>query len=52
MFAGAGGGSLKVLQKAGIPEIKGYAAMPVSGKFLVCQVAPPPKKKNLQSCPI
>lgn len=37
VFAGAGGGSLKVLQKAGIPEIKGYAAMPVSGKFLVCQ---------------
>ena len=39
VFAGAGGGSLKVLQRAGIPEIEGYAGMPVSGKFLVCQKA-------------
>ena len=37
VFAGAGGGSLRILQKAGIPEIAGYAGMPVSGKFLVCQ---------------
>lgn len=37
VFAGAGGGSLRILQKAGIPEIRGYAGMPVSGKFLVCQ---------------
>ena len=37
VFAGGGGGSLKLLQKAGIPEIRGYAGMPVSGKFLVCQ---------------
>jgi len=37
VFAGAGGGTLKVLQKAGIPEVVGYAGMPVSGKFLVCQ---------------
>ena len=37
VFAGAGGGSLRILQRAGIPEIAGYAGMPVSGKFLVCQ---------------
>ena len=37
VFAGAGGGSLRILQKAKIPEIDGYAGMPVSGKFLVCQ---------------
>ena len=37
VFAGCGGGSLRLLQKAGIPEISGYAGMPVSGKFLVCQ---------------
>lgn len=37
VFAGAGGGSLRILQKAGIAEIAGYAGMPVSGKFLVCQ---------------
>eukprot|EP01052_Picozoa_sp_SAG31_P000488 SAG31_NODE_14_length_37953_cov_109.719660_22_plen_130_part_00 len=39
IFAGAGAGSLKVLQQAGLPEVQGYAAMPVSGKFLVCQVS-------------
>merc|ERR1719321_207937 len=37
VFAGAGGGTLRVLQKAGLPEVRGYAGMPVSGKFLVCQ---------------
>lgn len=37
VFAGAGGGALKVLQMSGIPEVQGYAGMPVSGKFLVCQ---------------
>lgn len=37
VFAGAGGGSLRILQMAGIPEIRGYGGMPVSGKFLVCQ---------------
>jgi len=37
VFAGAGGGTLKVLQKANMPEVHGYAGMPVSGKFLVCQ---------------
>jgi len=37
VFAGAGGGTLRVLQMAGLPEVRGYAGMPVSGKFLVCQ---------------
>ncbi|HRQ00433.1 MAG TPA: malate:quinone oxidoreductase [Terrimesophilobacter sp.] len=33
VFVGAGGGALKLLQKSGIPEAKGYGGFPVSGKF-------------------
>lgn len=36
VFLGAGGGALKLLQKSGIPESKGYAGFPVSGQWLVC----------------
>lgn len=35
VFIGAGGASLKLLQKAGIPEARGYAGFPVGGRFLV-----------------
>ena len=34
VFVGAGGYSLKLLQKSGIPEIDGYGTFPVSGHFL------------------
>ncbi len=34
VFVGAGGGALRLLQKSGIPESKGYGGFPVSGKFL------------------
>jgi len=34
VFVGAGGWALKLLQKAGIPEIQGYGTFPVSGHFL------------------
>ncbi len=34
VFVGAGGAALPLLQKAGIPEAKGYGGFPVSGKFL------------------
>ena len=34
VFVGAGGGALKLLQKSGIPEIRGYGGFPVSGQFL------------------
>ena len=34
VFVGAGGYALRLLQKAGIPEVKGYGGFPVSGKFL------------------
>lgn len=34
VFVGAGGYALKLLQKAGIPEIRGYGTFPVSGHFL------------------
>ena len=37
VFIGSGGGSLHLLQKAGIPEGKGIGGFPVSGIFLVCQ---------------
>ena len=36
VFIGAGGGSLPLLQKSGIPEGNGYAGFPVSGIWLRC----------------
>src|SRR5262249_43229842 len=36
VFIGAGGGSLPLLQKSGIPEGRGYAGVPVSGEWLRC----------------
>ncbi|WP_263356770.1 malate dehydrogenase (quinone) [Acidicapsa ligni] len=36
VFIGAGGGSLNLLQKSGIPEGDGYAGFPVSGIWLRC----------------
>jgi malate dehydrogenase (quinone) len=33
VFVGAGGGALSLLQKAGIPEAKGFGGFPVSGEF-------------------
>ncbi|ELK47826.1 malate:quinone oxidoreductase [Halobacillus sp. ACCC02827] len=37
VFLGAGGGSLHLLQKSGIPEGKGIGGFPVGGQFLVCK---------------
>ena len=34
VFVGAGGGALNLLQKARIPEIRGYGGFPISGEFL------------------
>lgn len=36
IFIGAGGGSISLLQKTGIPESKHIGGFPVSGLFLVC----------------
>lgn len=36
VFIGAGGASLTLLQKSGIPEVKGYGGFPVSGQWLIC----------------
>jgi malate dehydrogenase (quinone) len=36
VFIGAGGGSLPLLLKSGIPEAKGYGGFPVSGQWLKC----------------
>jgi malate dehydrogenase (quinone) len=37
VFIGAGGASLRLLQKSGIPESKNYAGFPVGGQFLVTE---------------
>lgn len=36
VFIGAGGYSLSLLEKSGIPEARGYGAFPVSGQWLRC----------------
>lgn len=36
VFLGGGGGALKLLQKSGIPEGRGYGGFPVSGQWLAC----------------
>jgi malate dehydrogenase (quinone) len=36
VFVGAGGGSLPLLQKSGIPESKGLGGFPIGGQWLVC----------------
>lgn len=36
VFIGAGGGSLLLLQKAGVSEIEGYGGFPIGGQWLVC----------------
>jgi malate dehydrogenase (quinone) len=37
IFVGAGGGSLQLLQKSGIPESKGLGGFPIGGQWLVCE---------------
>lgn len=39
VFIGAGGASLPLLQKSGIPEARGYGGFPVSGIWLRCDNA-------------
>lgn len=46
VFIGAGGGSLSLLQKTGIPESKHIGGFPVSGEFLVCSNPEVVKKHN------
>ncbi|MCX2452213.1 malate:quinone oxidoreductase [Pedobacter sp. PLR] len=36
VFIGAGGGSMPLLEKSGIPEGKGFGGFPVSGQWLKC----------------
>jgi malate dehydrogenase (quinone) len=36
VFVGAGGGSLLLLQKAGVAESRGLGAFPIGGQWLVC----------------
>ena len=35
VFIGAGGGSLPLLQKSGIPEAKGFGGFPIGGQWLI-----------------
>jgi len=37
VFIGAGGGSLPLLQKSGIPEAKGFGGFPIGGQWLVSE---------------
>lgn len=37
VFVGAGGGSLHLLQKSGIPEARGLGGFPIGGQWLVCE---------------
>ncbi|WP_293055147.1 malate dehydrogenase (quinone) [Mycobacterium sp.] len=34
VFVGAGGQTLRLLQKAGIPEVRGFGGFPIGGRFL------------------
>ena len=36
VFVGAGGGSLPLLQRAGLPEARGLGGFPIGGQWLVC----------------
>lgn len=36
IFVGAGGGSILLLQKAGLPEARGLGGFPIGGEWLVC----------------
>lgn len=36
VFVGAGGGSLPLLQRSGIPEAQGLGGFPIGGQWLVC----------------
>ena len=46
LFIGAGGATLTLLQKSGIPEAKGYGGFPVSGQFLMCETPEVVNKHN------
>src|SRR5262249_58983157 len=48
VFIGAGGGSLPLLQKSGIPEGRGYAGFPVSGEWLRCHESQASSRHNAQ----
>jgi len=37
VFVGAGGGSLRLLQKSGIAESRGLGGFPIGGQWLVCE---------------
>ena len=37
VFIGAGGGSLPLLQRAGVDEIRGYGGFPIGGQWLICE---------------
>lgn len=36
VFVGAGGGSLRLLQSTGLPEVRGLGGFPIGGQWLVC----------------
>lgn len=38
VFVGAGGATLGLLQRAGVPEVRGFAGFPIGGRFLRCDM--------------
>ena len=48
VFIGAGGGSLPLLQRSGIPEGKGFGGFPVSGIWLRCDADPVVKQHTVK----
>lgn len=46
VFIGAGGGTLPLLQKSGIPEARGYGGFPVGGIWLRCDNAAVAERHN------
>jgi malate dehydrogenase (quinone) len=51
VFIGAGGGSLHLLQKSGIPEGRGYGGFPVSGVWLRCDDVGTPSRHTQRRWP-
>ncbi|KZE18445.1 MULTISPECIES: malate dehydrogenase (quinone) [Brevibacterium] len=46
VFVGAGGFALRLLQKARVPEVKGYAVLPVGAAFYRCSVPAVVRRHN------
>jgi len=48
VFVGAGGWALLLLQKAGVSQVRGYMALPVTGDWAICQNPDVVKKHHVK----